>query len=362
MFVECKICGKQMKNKISEFHLKNSHNITKEEYRIMFPGCEEGQYKCNNFECKICGEVMNGNSAIKRKHLIKKHNITPAEYNKEYNKQYCKCGCGELAEFNGFKYNVFKDGHQTSWHNGLSMENNTSLQQLSQSLKKYNKNNPCSDEKRKRKSEQSIKFWEEHPDIKKQMVESQKRTMQETHGVDNYFQTKEFQIQSKNTRELKYGDKNYNNRPKSEQTCLDLYGVKNVSQSTELQLKNVKNGLKFKEYKCKSGNIIKYQGYECYAFDILFETYKEEDIITHNFRQFPNIPDFWYFDLNNKRHIYYPDIFIIPENKFIEVKSTWTFLKSGITVKLKCECIKNAGYDIDVWIIENKKIKEIIKY
>ena len=42
-------------------------------------------------------------------------------------------------------------------------------------------------------------------------------------------------FKSESTKEERYGDKNYNNRDKAEQTCLDTYGFKNVQQVKEIK-------------------------------------------------------------------------------------------------------------------------------
>ena len=46
----------------------------------------------------------------------------------------------------------------------------------------------------------------------------------------------------------KYGDKNYNNPIKHEETCLKKYGVSNVMQNIEIFNKNQISGLKIKKY------------------------------------------------------------------------------------------------------------------
>ena len=64
-----------------------------------------------------------------------------------------------------------------------------------------------------------------------------KAHFQETYGVDNPWQAEECKTKAKQTKYDKYGDENYNNRPKSEATCLDRYGVRVSSQNAEVQRK-----------------------------------------------------------------------------------------------------------------------------
>ena len=64
-----------------------------------------------------------------------------------------------------------------------------------------------------------------------------KAHFQETYGVDNPWQAEECKTKAKQTKHDKYGDENYNNREKSEQTCLDRYGGISNMHSIEIQRK-----------------------------------------------------------------------------------------------------------------------------
>lgn len=84
------------------------------------------------------------------------------------------------------------------------------------------------------------------------------------------------------------------------------------------------------DYLLPSKKIIRVQGYESKALNILFEKYNENDIIigSKNIHKYLN-KRFYYYDKNNIKHQYFPDLYIIPDKKIIEVKSEWTYNKKG---------------------------------
>ena len=47
------------------------------------------------------------------------------------------------------------------------------------------------------------------------------------------------------------------------------------------------------------------------------------------------------------------------ENKFIEIKSVYTWNIDKDSLYYKSKSIRESGYQFEIWIIENKKIKEI---
>ena len=71
------------------------------------------------------------------------------------------------------------------------------------------------------------------------------------------------------------------------------------------------------------------------------------------------IPEIWY-DLNGKHHRYFPDIYIKTENKIIEVKSVYTYRIDKDILDVKKKAVREQGNGYEIWIIENKTIKEIL--
>jgi hypothetical protein len=143
-----------------------------------------------------------------------------------------------------------------------------------------------------------------------------------------------------------------NNKRKA--TMLKNLGVEYALQSPDIQEKMQKSSYTYKDYITPSGKTVRIQGFENKALDELFLVYKEEDILTAR-KDIPIIE--WICDGNKRR--YFPDIFIISLNKFIEVKSTWTFEKQKEETLQKANACKKSGYQIDIWIY-GKKDKNII--
>jgi len=169
----------------------------------------------------------------------------------------------------------------------------------------------------------------------KTQIENTKKTCQSKYGVD-------FPTQIVGMKE------------KSKQTNLRKYGVEYPSQNPSISEKCYK---KWKSFILPSGQSIKLQGYEPSALSLLLQTHQEKDLTTTR----KNMPETWYI-LNQKRHRYFPDIFIKSENKFIEVKSEYTFKsKKEETFTKHNECLNN-GYLHEIWIFNNKqKLVEVIQ-
>jgi hypothetical protein len=104
-----------------------------------------------------------------------------------------------------------------------------------------------------------------------------------------------------------------------------------------------------------SGNNIRIQGYEHIALDELVKKYQELDIITER-KKVPIIK----YTFKNKQLRYYPDIYIVSENKIIEVKSTWTYNINLIKNIHKALAVRKLGYDFEFWIYDQRKFKIII--
>lgn len=70
-----------------------------------------------------------------------------------------------------------------------------------------------------------------------------KNKFKEKHGVNSPLQKNEFLEKSNKTKELKYNNKNYNNREKAKQTNLEKYGVENPLQNETIKNKCIKTNL-----------------------------------------------------------------------------------------------------------------------
>jgi len=214
-------------------------------------------------------------------------------------------------------------------------------------------------------------------EVEKAKFEKSQKTNIERYGAPNPFQVEMFKEQMRETWIENYG---VDNPGKSEEvknhmriTCLERYGVEYVQASEELKTKlqdyyndkyggpspfcdpnvikkcqatqranyggklycqsdHAQNGYKWYDYTLPSGKMIRIQGYENKAIDILLEKYDESDIVVNNCIK-DHIGEIWYTSLDGKDHRYIPDIYIISENLLIEVKSGYT---------MKADKVKNA--------------------
>ncbi len=182
-------------------------------------------------------------------------------------------------------------------------------------------------------------------------------------GFDNPMKNKLTIEKAQNTNTKKYGGKSplcdKGILKKSEKTCIKRYGVKNAMQNTDVILKNKKSNYNLKEYVFPSGKKVSIQGYENRAIDLLLKSHNENDIVVRD----KNIEEFigkiWYIGEDNKLHRYFPDIFIISENKIIEVKSDWTFNLHKKMNLLKRESCINNGINFEFFIFNKKQRVEL---
>jgi hypothetical protein len=336
IYISCKICGDKMKNRINGSHLSRKHLLSIQEYLHQYPTAATGSYNTSNFKCAICNETVNSNSSIKSKH-INNHGYSVDDYNIKYTKIECGCGCGELADYSytRHRYNKFISGHDyKSWNSGLTMDTNDSLKRVSEARKKTK--GTYTNKQKKEISERVKQHWETHPESRILMVSNIKNTMLEKYGVDNFSKHPSF-------------------LDKFKKTSQERYGVDYPNQNSEIYENSCKGRKHFKDYILPSGKKIRIQGYEGYALDILLNTYHEDDILTKK----SDMPEVWY-EFENKRRRYYPDIYIPSQNLIIEVKSTFTYKLETLQIHSKLNALKEMGFDANIWIIDKKILYSII--
>ena len=143
-------------------------------------------------------------------------------------------------------------------------------------------------------------------------------------------------------------------RQKSKDTSIKNYGCEYPMQNATYAEKMFKAGYKYKDYIYPSGKVIKIQGYEHLALNELIQYgLTDEDIITER----TLVPEIWYTDTKDKKHRYYVDIYIPSQNLTIEVKSTWTFQVKHDIIMMKYHAMKNAGYQCEIWVYNEKGVK-----
>jgi hypothetical protein len=129
-------------------------------------------------------------------------------------------------------------------------------------------------------------------------------------------------------------------------------------QNSDIAEKQSKNSYKLKKYIFPSGRVEKMQGYENFMLDELIKNNISEDNIVVSRK---DVPEIWFINSKGKKSRYFVDCFIKSENKCIEVKSIWTLENKRKDVFLKHQAVKDAGYDCEIWVYDNKGIK-IEKY
>ena len=171
------------------------------------------------------------------------------------------------------------------------------------------------------------------------------------YGVNSVLQNSETKQKIKNTMIERYGVENPSQNEEI-QTSLQRYGVNHPSQNAEYMDNLAKLSFKLKDYILPTGNIIKIQGYEHFAYNDLLqkENILEEDIINGC----KNVPIIWYEDENRIKRRHFVDIFIPSQNRCIEIKSTWTAKKKKDCIFLKQQAGKELGYNYEIWVYNQK--------
>ena len=142
---------------------------------------------------------------------------------------------------------------------------------------------------------------------------------------------------------------------KFEATCIDRYGVRNVSQVLEVEEKMAKRRRTTKEYTFLSGRLIHVEGFENLALDILLQTYQENDLLVG---AQDNIPCVWY-EMDGKRNRYTPDIYIRSKNTLVEVKFLYFYDKQRDKNILKFKSTLKNGYSLKLLFFDkNEAVRE----
>ena len=203
-------------------------------------------------------------------------------------------------------------------------------------FKKYGVENPFQSEyvKDKSKSTWLEKYGVEHPSKSKEIKLKKVNTCLEIYGV-------EYQFQSEDVKD------------KSKSTWLKKYVFENPCQNSDIFEKRLKASYSKKNYTLPSGKIVLVQGYEPYALDELIKLTNEDDIKVGA----ANVPEIWYNDEIGKKHRYYVDVFILSQNKCIEVKGINLMKLDKNIIFIKQKAVKDAGYICEIWVYNSKGIK-----
>ncbi len=307
--------------------------------------------------CQICTQNKSHNKA-KQTNLIKYgcENPLQNEQIKQQIKQtnLIKYGCENPHQ----NIKVIEKTKQTNlerYGNTCNLLNDTVKEKIKQTnLIKYGhlysfQNNEV---KEKIKQTNLIKYGHLYSSQNNEVKEKTKQTNLIKYGYIAPAQNNEIKEKSKQTNIIKYGHENpmQNNevKEKSKKTNLEKYGFQYPMQNAIVAENASKNSYKLKSYIFPCDNVIQCQGYEPFAFDILLQNgYTYNDIIVKK----TEIPEIWY-EKNDKKHRYFCDIYIIKEQRIIEVKSTWTYLKDKEDLQLKRQACIDNNYKFELWIFD----------
>ena len=177
-----------------------------------------------------------------------------------------------------------------------------------------------------------------------------RQTCEERYGKDymsNFILRKAME-----TKKLRYGDENYNNMTKHQQTCLEKYGVPSYSQTVDFQYKRYKKYLYDGEYFDSSWELALW----IYAKDNNLGISRVQD------------PFVYYY--NNIEYMYYPDFKY--NGSLIEIKGTQFFENGDVNGKMinpfdrslddKFEAKHQCALDNNVIFFTENDIKPILQY
>lgn len=199
------------------------------------------------------------------------------------------------------------------------------------------------------------KFGVEAPLQSKEVLERRKKTNMERYQTEEVLKNKEIQQRISNTVMKRYHVKNplqdKEIRGRKDATCEKRYGNSVIMHVPELFERKTINSFARKPLTLPSGTILYYQGYEDVAIRELLTDHKEDEII-NDVKVMPECMYQW----SNKKHRYYPDLYLPRENKFIEVKSKYTYLNQRTQNQAKRECVLGLGYAFEFWICDKKEV------
>ena len=214
----------------------------------------------------------------------------------------------------------------------------------------------------------------QNADIKKKIVEKCK----EKHGVSHHRKIDKIQKQGENTTMQRYGVKwgftgewvykkirKFNIEKygveypflssvyigEFRKKMMEKYGAEHSMQCPELFRKASASLFKRKEYVFENGKSCMVLGYENICLQEIEDKNKEVDIYAGEHIE---IPHFKYTTLDNKNHVYYPDIYIPIQNRIIEVKSVWTYNLDINKILYKARAV-SIDYIFELWIYDSNK-------
>lgn len=153
------------------------------------------------------------------------------------------------------------------------------------------------------------------------------------YGVDSFTRTPMFAERCRETNLKRTGFSHPSLSPvsikKTKDTWMKNFGVDHPMRDPEILQKVLEKIHTFKEVELPSGKMAKLQGYEPEVLLQLLKEYSENDILFKKSEITKRLGKISYIDFQGTERTYFPDFYIISENKVIEVKSSWTYDNCG---------------------------------
>ena len=176
--------------------------------------------------------------------------------------------------------------------------------------------------------------------------------MKLAHGVEYYGMSKEFRSKMME----KYGAEYFIQSEACKQQMMEKYGAEYAMQCPMLFRKACASSYKRKPY-IWNNQIFMVLGYENKALDDLM---KKENITIVYAGESEEIPLFEYMYIDQKKHLYYPDIYCPEDNRIIEVKSIWTYNSNPLKTLYKGLCVSE-DYIFELRIYNTKNVVYVIE-
>lgn len=192
---------------------------------------------------------------------------------------------------------------------------------------------------------------------KKAIDSKRKKTCLDKYGDEHVVNSRYTREKTKEKLGVEYPWQSIHVRKNFIEAMVEKYGVDNPMKIEEVRDRMIATKIAkyggldtfnhYKDYVFPSGRIDKVQGYEPMALDILLQSHSEEDIVTGKSITAMTGPFKYFSDITGRWHYYYPDIFIVSENRIIEVKSKWTYEKQIETNQLKKLAVEERGFTFE---------------
>lgn len=133
---------------------------------------------------------------------------------------------------------------------------------------------------------------------------------------------------------------------KTKATNREKYGADFFCQSDKGHEKFSKCTYQWKDFVLPSGKKLRVQGYEGFAITELLKFYSEDQIVVESVDISARVGKFWYMlPGESARRRYFPDIYIIPTNTIVEVKSVYTYSQQKVRNAAKRQACIDRGFN-----------------